>query len=268
MKMNHTTIHYLATKSELVKIFQQLYEPQGYVFEAFQPINGIPATLKVLLLIEPLKLDGYYFSFNRLWKHYLFKHHPDARLVVAAYAASSHANVFSLLSFPPELEAFLEKTVAVSEYPFAHSGTKEAFGEIRDKYIDTWTVSLPHTGRPAMTEMQHFLDGHDRHRSVSAQLFHMRAIVRNMLVSSDAIDPVELKELFKVLRQRWYYYKRLFAYLPFADVLDEINRKLEKVGTLLEAKPLEKTTLEEELAAIYRMMESDIHPIVFAETYW
>lgn len=264
-------IYYLATKDALVNTFKQLYRTQGYEFIELQAAQGPPNDLSNLLLIEPLLLHREYYSVNRLWKNFLYKHQPQARLIVATYAQSRHANLFSLFDFPKELEPFLDQTKPVGDYPFIHIGTEEKFGEIVDKHMDSWTISLPHSGRPALTEMQRFLDGHDRNKSFTSQLYSMRSLVRtwlNVTVEEKEKSWDVLKQEFIYLLQRWYFYNKLFDYLPFADSMQLISQMLQDIKEQIDAGNNPDESVQEKLSKIYDITQEVINPIVFPLDYW
>lgn len=264
-------IYYLATKEFLVNTFKQLYEKQGYNFIALKTTQGLPDDLSILLLIEPLLLHREYYSVNRLWKNFLYKHQPQTRLIVATYAQSRHANLFSLLDFPKDLTIFLDQTKPMEDYPFIHIGTEEKFGETVDKHMDSWSISLPHSGRPAVLEMQRFLDGHDRNKSFTSQLYHMRTLTRNWLNAppeEKQKNRDELKQAFIYLLQRWYFYDKLFDYLPFADSMQIISGILHNTKEKMDAADGIDESLQDELSKVYDITQQVINPIVFPLDYW
>ncbi len=268
---NNKIIYFLTTKENLIDTLKQLYGNQGYTFLSFDAARGLPDNLRTLLLIEPLNLDREYYSVNQLWKNYLYKHRPEARLIVAAYAQSRHANLFSLLDFPKDLKQFLAHAKPVSDYPFVHVGTEEKFGEKRDKYMDSWGILLPHSGRPAIREMQRFLDGHDRNKSFSAQLFRMRSLLRDWATYSAEerhSSQDKLREEFVSLLQRWYFYFKLFDYLPFAGTLLNISNDLFSIKEQIDKQGEPDATAQEKLAQIYQLTQDVINPIVFPLDYW
>ena len=142
---------------------------------------------------------------------------------------------------------------------------KKKDGGKQDQYIDSWTIGLPHSGRPVINEIQRFLDGHDRNKSFSAQLFRTRALVRNWIDSSSNTEGLnEIKREFKQLLQRWYHYEKFFWYLPFADTMHGISENLYSVKGELDKK--ETTNLNptfETLSKIYDSTKDVIQPIVF-----
>lgn len=268
---NETTIYFLSTKQQVVDSLRQLYERQGYSFAALDVNKELPDDLSYLLLIEPLNLSREYYSVNQLWKNYLYKHRPECRLIVATYADNRHANVLSLLSLPPNLETFLNNVKPVSDYPFVHIGTEEKGGEKQDKYMDSWSILLPHSGRPALTDMQRFLDGHDRSKSFSAQLYRMRKLLRewfNDTTEERCHRLDEIDEEFVYLLQRWYFYDKIFDYLPFADTMRRISEHLTACKQKIDENKAPDEAVLDWMADIYDLTQDAINPIVFPLDYW
>lgn len=264
------TIYYLATKDNVIESLKSLYTRQGFIFKGLDARLGLPEDINCLLLVEPLQLGRNYVSVNQLWKNYLYKHRPETQLLVATYAQGKHANLFSLLDLPPDLAQFLSAVKPVKDYPFAYIGATEKLGEKRDQYLDTWSISLPHSGQPAIVEMQHFLDGHDRHKSFMAQLFRLRTLLRkDVRVSEQQINSLtDLKQEYSYLLQRWYYYEKLFDVLPFAPTLKLIAENLFFVKEQLDKLAFPDAEAQDKLAEIYQLTQDEIKPIVFPLDYW
>lgn len=272
--MKTDTIYYLANKGS--STMQQLaahYSPQGFHFVPWD-IKAPPALdeVKYLLLLEPFEAGIDRFAVSLLWKQWLYLRAPHIRLVVASFTGvDRHSNVLPLLYPPSNLVDWLAKVKPIADFPFYHADTTEMAGIKIDIYKDAWELGLPHSGEPAKIRMKRFIDGHDRSNSFFEQVGRLRARLINLKLDMEnkyeGNRPTHIKADFKMMQNRWAYYKPLLEWMPFWKELAEVEQRLEAMAQIVETEHWynDTTVLSQQVEAIRDVFTQKVNPIVFAE---
>jgi len=271
-------IHYIATKDKVVEELERYVAKAGYRLVPLDKIK--PAKdIQYLLLVEPLNIEDDYYSVHPLWKHWLMRHAPDTKLLVAAFSASKrHSNFLPLLELPKSFGECMEKAVPVRNFPLFYRGTEErSLGIKEDQYADPWPMDMPQTGSPILPLLKKFINGHDKANSFFEQLVRLRKGMMDLEAVMDTGgkgDQAIYRQVtmeFDKLHNRWMYYKPLLDFAPFAAEVQAIAGHLHELGGCIRAEAWEgcsATPLLKPVEDIRDILKEKVIPIIHAEEHW
>lgn len=193
-----------------------------YYFAKFTPrlkrvVNINSVRYNTLIIIEPFKIDNKYFTISPIWKRYLSIHSPDTKLIVMGFCDFQSRNYIDLLNLPKDFNAYVQNALPVSE---------------------DWEI--PIDGADVREYLKRFFEGHGGN-SLLSKLNGMRQtvnIARTQIINNDAKFETILNELllpyakpeWLELINRWQNYYPYFEYLPFYNIIKEINKKNSEIS--------------------------------------
>lgn len=178
-------------------------------------------------ICEPFLINKTYYSISLIWKNYFINNYPDTKLITLGFCNYSNFNYIDLLKIPNDFNKFMDAALTSSSY-----------------------YDIPIDGANIQNELNDFFQGHGRKSVISCLNALQQSInpVQTTILADDNSDfdllwidfikkfaEPELKELVA----RWNSYLPYFEYLPFYNVITNINVKLRE---LLGFLSLEKTT--------------------------
>jgi len=272
-----TKIHYIATKEKAIQQLQDYLRQQSASLIAFEP--EYLKQVDYLLILEPVKVKEEYFALSRVWKRRLMFDYGHIKLLVAGYAESDHSNFLNLLSLPNDFVAWLSQTHAIAQFPLQYAGGKSYAkgGNKHDQFIDPWDRKLPRRGIDMIKQLRKFLDGHDKHNSVSNQLTRLKVSFINLEVCEGAEREKQLKDIFRewdYLYSRWLYYGPLFEELPFFRAhkrMEQIlTKELNDSINLLKAQETPEVIkdVKHQIDELKQLIKTEIEDYVDIENRW
>ena len=276
--MNPITIYYIATKEKTIRHLKAYLESQGVQLIPYESV--FLDKLEYLLILEPVKIKEEYYSISRAWKRKLMLSRGNVTLIVGGYAESEHSNFLSLLDLPTNFRNWLERVHNVASFPLEYAGTEQfnEDGVKHDLFSDPWDRMLPLRGIDIINQLKKFLDGHDKHNSVSNQLTRLRTAMVNMEVLEGDEKKETLKEVtheWDYLYNRWQYYKELFKWLPFYEASKKMENFFEKdIREVIKAPFNDKSeqlnfpTIKHKIDELKQLIKIEIEDYVDIENSW
>ena len=175
----------------------------------------------VLMIFEPVKIGGIYYSIHRVWKRYFEVHFPLSKIIVAGFIDHQGPNYLDLLNLPADFQSFVSNS-------FPTGSDWEGAVECVD----------------ALENMRQFFRGHGE-VSLISQLNKIRQSLNVAYVTAaeregdfqeirdSLLIPYLLPEL-KNLRRRWYNYYLIFEYLPFLPIMESIDAAFREISVFFE----------------------------------
>lgn len=164
----------------------------------------------ILIIFEPVKIGGIYYSIYKVWKCYLEVHFPSSKIIVAGFINHQSSNYIDLLNLPGDFQTFALHVLPVSL-------KWEAPIECADVF----------------ERMKQFFKGHGKDSLIS-QLNKIQQSLNVAYVTTmegegnfqeiwdSLLSPHFLPEWEK-LKGRWNYYYLLFQCLPFLPLMESID---------------------------------------------
>lgn len=261
--MEDLTIHYLISNNRqtFLKQFQQVYAGESIRWEEFEVKEPVWENIRILFILEPVRIEGKEYAISCLWKSWLSEYAPHVTLIVAAFAANHHPNFLNLADLPTKLhDTLCKQSFPISEFRPEPAGTDDKYGVKRDVYVDPWLRHLPLTGRDMVAVMTDFIRGHDKANSFFDQLVNLRKDLHDLAYWSGKTEPDKAKiteigdrlyEEWLGLRNRWSRYYPFMHILPFAVAANRIE---ELIGIANEqTKEFENPLLEDNQKVLLKL---------------
>lgn len=272
--MKGTTIHYKCSKDKIgvLNLFKS-YVKDIYLEEEHPETTAEDITH--LLIIEPLEINNTSYAVSRVWKRRLMKEgHQHIKLMIAGYCSSNHSNFLNLLDLPKDFNAWLENVKPIADFPFEYAGTeKDSSGKKKDVFVDSWDIYLPKRGVDMLKIMKQFLDGHDKHNSLTNQLTRLATAIRNYNLTENEEDKENYlknaKQEWNNLFIRWSYYEPLLEELPLMDTRERMKHIIEKIlQPSFKSKQIKSSTITEKIQELQGIIRDDIELYVNMEYHW
>jgi len=278
--MANKTIHYIATKTNIVDTLFQYCEQQGVGLTAF---NEPHPTMNYLMIIEPVQIQYNGYALSKVWKPWLLEHFPGTKLIVASYCQSTHKCALNLLDLPASFPQWLDQLPAIREYPLQH-GVDEKQNNRYDVFYDPWEYFLPMSGRDMKKLMEKFIEGHDEANSFSVQISRLRKKLTDIRdIMEEGFDKAEAaslqpeiddlrkkaKQEWEYLMTRWRYYRPFFDWMPFKSTAELIQQEMEELQHLMKtwSKSGQKPA-PEKVDALRNLVKDGLDRYIHAEDYW
>lgn len=171
----------------------------------------------VLIIFEPVKIGGIYYSVYKVWKRYIEVRFPSSRIIVAGFINHQSPNYIDLLNLPEDFQTFVSHALPVSL---------------------NWEA--PIECADVLERMKQFFKGHGKDSLIS-QLNKIQQSLNVAYVTAmeKEGDFQEIQDLlltpyfipeWEELRRRWDYYSSFFEYLPFLPVMKSIGKAVNEIS--------------------------------------
>ena len=183
----------------------------------------------ILIIFEPVKIRGIYYSIYKVWKCYFEVHFPSSKIIVAGFINHQSSNYIDLLNLPGDFQTFVSHAMPVSS---------------------DWKA--PVECADVLERMKQFFKGHGKDSLIS-QLNKIQQSLNVAYVTAmeEEGDFQEIRDLlltpyfipeWEELRCRWDYYSSFFEYLPFLPAMKSIGKAVNEISVFFSGNHINRNT--------------------------
>lgn len=263
-----TTIYYLATKTETIRVLANFFEKFHISLVPYEVSTN--RNCEYLFILEPIEIKKTSFAISEIWKAWLWENHPHAKLIIGSYTNCSNSCALNVLNLPDDLLGWLHKLPAVKEYPLQEKRKKNTTDAM--DYQDLWCIGLPLTGRPLKERARQFIKGHDEKYSLYYQAVGLRKVFLDSNAGYPEWNESQILIMAKEIKSRWRDYSEYFRWLPNLDLVDRMEEHILKIEmSLRNTKKIKADGQELDPSPLNDMIiltKDKILPYLFPEDYW
>lgn len=179
----------------------------------------------VLIIFEPVKIDGINYSIYKIWKRYFELHFPLSKIIVAGFINQKDPNYLNLVNLPDDFQTFLSHALPVNA---------------------DWEAPVDCTD--ILERMRQFFKGHGK-ESLISQLNRIQQSLNVVYVTvmndENSFQEVRDSLLFpyfmpewRELSRRWDNYFSLFEYLPFLLIMQSVDNTFREISRFIDGSDI------------------------------